>query len=183
MYFLDAVKAYKAGALRGALTSAWVALVYDLIAKYRELSTMGEVTANTQIVNRIARTYLERLREDRHLCAHPAFSAEADLFSPRRSWSGFTLLMRWTSCCRRLDLFDADVQSTGVPLVHDRNLDYVEQRYLARLRAQSIRNFGTVLAKSLLKSFPAQCSRSIAKSSRRWSRSATAPPAAWHDAA
>lgn len=29
-YFLDAVKAYKAGALRGTLTSAWVALVDDL---------------------------------------------------------------------------------------------------------------------------------------------------------
>ncbi|WP_323007523.1 hypothetical protein [Pseudorhodobacter sp.] len=113
-YFLDAVRAYKAGALRGALTSAWVALVYDLIAKYRELSAMGDqaataflqywdnatlsgditkllqlergiledATANTQVVNRIARTQLERLREDRHLCAHPAFSAEADLFEP-----------------------------------------------------------------------------------------------------
>ncbi|MFE8037904.1 hypothetical protein, partial [Escherichia coli] len=44
-YFLDAVKAYKAGALRGALTSAWVALVYDLIAKYRELSAMGDAAA------------------------------------------------------------------------------------------------------------------------------------------
>jgi len=32
VYFLDAVKAYKAGALRGALTSTWVALAYDLIA-------------------------------------------------------------------------------------------------------------------------------------------------------
>ncbi len=45
VYFLDAVKAYKAGALRGALTSAWVALVYDLIAKYRELSAMGDAAA------------------------------------------------------------------------------------------------------------------------------------------
>lgn len=114
VYFLDAVKAYKAGALRGALTSTWVALVYDLIAKYRELSALGDAaataflqswdnatvagditrllqleggiledaTANTQVVNRIVRKHLERLREDRHLCAHPAFSAEADLFVP-----------------------------------------------------------------------------------------------------
>ena len=115
-YFLDAVKAYKAGALRAAMTSAWVALVYDLIGKYRELSAMGDpapstfllswdnaTTAgdirkllqleasiiddamnNTQIVNRIAGAHLQRLREDRHLylCAHPAFSAEAELFEP-----------------------------------------------------------------------------------------------------
>ena len=114
LYFLDAVKAYKAGALRASMTSAWVSLVYDLITKYRELSAMGDAaatafitswdnataandvkkllqlegdiiedaTANTQVVNRIARTQLARLREDRHLCAHPAFSAEAELFEP-----------------------------------------------------------------------------------------------------
>lgn len=44
-FFLDAFKAYKAGALRGALTSAWVALAYDLIAKYRELSALGDTAA------------------------------------------------------------------------------------------------------------------------------------------
>jgi hypothetical protein len=105
VYFLDAVKAYKAGALRASLTSAWVALVYDFITKYRELHVMGDAaatkfitswdaataennvtkllqleagiledaTTNTQVVNGIARAHLERLREDRHLCAHPAF--------------------------------------------------------------------------------------------------------------
>ena len=31
VYFLDAVKAYKAGALRASLTAAWVALVSDLL--------------------------------------------------------------------------------------------------------------------------------------------------------
>jgi hypothetical protein len=114
VYLLDAVKACKAGALRAALSSAWVALVYDLIAKYRELGALGDAAAiafiqswdaataagdvrrllqleativedatiNTQIVNRIARTQLERLREDRNFCAHPAFSAEAELFEP-----------------------------------------------------------------------------------------------------
>ena len=43
---------------------------------------LEDATANTQVVNRLARTHLDRLREDRHLCAHPAFSAEADLFEP-----------------------------------------------------------------------------------------------------
>ena len=113
-YLLEAVRSYKAGALRAAITSTWVALVYDLISKYRELSVMGDraatafianwdaataandtkkllqlegtildyATTNTQVVNRIAKTQLERLREDRHLCAHPAFSAETELFEP-----------------------------------------------------------------------------------------------------
>lgn len=196
VYFLDAVKAYKAGALRGALTSAWVALVYDLIAKYRELSAMGDAaataflqswdnataagdiskllqleggiledaTANTQVVNRIARTHLERLREDRHLCAHPAFSAEADLFEPSPELVRLHLVNAVDLVLSQeplqgkaiFDLYDVDVQSPGFPTAFERILDYVEQRYLARVRAQNVRNFGTVLAKSLLKGVPAQ---------------------------
>lgn len=196
VYFLDAVKAYKAGALRGALTSAWVALVYDLIAKYRELSAMGDAaataflqswdnatasgdiakllqleggiledaTANTQVVNRIVRTHLGRLREDRHLCAHPAFSAEADLFEPSPELvrlhlvNAVDLVLSQEPLLGKaiFDLYDVDVQSAGFPTAHERILDYVEQRYLARVRAQNVRNFGTVLAKSLLKGVPAQ---------------------------
>jgi hypothetical protein len=196
VYFLDAVKAYKAGALRGALTSAWVALVYDLIAKYRELSAMGDAaataflkawdkatvagdiptllklegsiledaTANTQVVNRIARTHLDRLREDRHLCAHPAFSAEADLFEPSPELVRlhlvnaveFVLSQEPLQGKAIFDLYDVDLQSPGFPTAYERILDYVEQRYLARVRAQNVRNFGTVLAKSLLKGVPAQ---------------------------
>ncbi|HVI57112.1 MAG TPA: hypothetical protein VM621_18875 [Luteibacter sp.] len=196
VYFLDAVKAYKSGALRGALTSAWVALVYDLIAKYRELNAMGDAaataflqswdhatatgdiakllqleggiledaTVNTQVVNRIARMHLERLREDRHLCAHPAFSAEADLFEPSPELVRLHLVNAVDLVLSQeplqgkaiFDLYDADVQSPGFPDAYERIFDYVEQRYLARVRAQNVRNFGTVLAKSLLKGVPAQ---------------------------
>ncbi|EIX9221969.1 TPA: hypothetical protein MM152_003764 [Klebsiella pneumoniae] len=195
-YFLDAVKAYKAGALRGALTSAWVALVYDLIAKYRELSAMGDAaaaaflqswdnatksgdipkllqlegsiienaTTDTQAVNRIARTHLDRLREDRHLCAHPAFSAEANLFEPSHELVRLHLVNAVEFVLSQdplqgkaiFDLYDVDVQSPGFPTAYERILDYVEQRYLVRVRAQNIGNFGTVLAKSLLKGVPAQ---------------------------
>lgn len=199
MYFLDAVKAYKAGALRGALTSAWVALVYDLIAKYRELSAMGdaaataflqswdnataagdiakllqleggileEATANTQVVNRIARTHLERLREDRHLCAHPAFSAEADLFEPSPELVRLHLVNAVELVLSQeplqgkaiFDLYDLDVQSPGFPTAYDRILDYVEQRYLVRVRAQNVRNFGVRLMDNL---DPANRPRAIA---------------------
>ncbi len=196
VYFLEAVKAYKAGALRGALTSTWVALVYDLIAKYRELSAMGDAvataflhswdnatasgditkllqlegdiledaTANTQVVNRIAQKHLKRLREDRHLCAHPAFSAEAELFEPSPELVRLHLVNTVDLVLSQeplqgkaiFEFFDVDVQSTGFPTTNERILDYVEQRYLARVRVQNIRNFGTVLAKSILKGVPAQ---------------------------
>lgn len=195
-YFLDAVRAYKAGALRAALTSAWVALVYDLIAKYRELSAMGDAAAakflqdwdnatvagdvkkllqleasviddatkNTQVVNQLAGKHLARLREDRHLCAHPAFSAEAELFEPSHELVRlhlvnaveFVLSQEPLQGKAIFELFDADVQSPGFPAQFHKVLDYVQQRYLDRVRAQNVRNFGAVLAKSLLKGVPAQ---------------------------
>ncbi|MBB1177660.1 hypothetical protein [Brevundimonas aurantiaca] len=194
-YFLDAVRAYKAGALRAALTAAWVAIAYDLIAKYRELSAMGDAAAtaflqswdnataindirqllqlegriledaadNTQAISQIAGRQLERLREDRHLCAHPAFSAEALLFEPTPELvrmhlvNAVDLVLGQEALQGRaiFEVFDGDVQSSGFPADHTRILDYVEQRYLARVRPQNIRNFGTVLAKSLLKGVPA----------------------------
>lgn len=49
-YFLDAIKVYKAGALRAALSSAWVAVVYDLILKYRELDAMGDAAATDYLL-------------------------------------------------------------------------------------------------------------------------------------
>lgn len=194
-YFLDAVRAYKAGAFRAALTSAWVALVYDLISKYRELSAMGDLAAasfltswdnanasndtpkllqleasiiddstkNTQILHRISGSHLQRLRDDRHLCAHPAFSAEAELYEPSQELVRLHLVNAVDLVLSQaplqgkaiFELFDADVQSPGFPTTIPRILDYVDQRYLERVRPQNVRNFGTVLAKSLLKGVPA----------------------------
>lgn len=178
------------------MSSTWVAIVFDLIAKYRELSAMGDgaatafigawdnatasgdikkllqleasivddATKNTQLINRIAATHLERLREDRHLCAHPAFSAEAELFEPTSELVRLHLANAVDLVLSReplqgkaiFDLYDVDVQSAGFPTDHARVLDYVEQRYLERVRPQNVRNFGVVLSKSLLRGVPPQ---------------------------
>ena len=195
-YFIETVRSYKAGALRASLTSAWVALVFDLIAKYRELSAHGEASAiefiqkwdaanrsqdlkkllglekdilghakdKTQILNSIDFTQLSRLREDRHLCAHPAYSAEAELFEPSSELVRLHLvnvvdlvLAREPRQGRAIfDVFDVDVQSVGFPTDHEQIIDYVEQRYLQRVRVANIPNFGVVLAKSLIKAVPAE---------------------------
>lgn len=195
-YFIESVRSYKAGALRASLTSAWVALVFDLIAKYRELSADGEGSAvdfiktwdkanssqdlrkllelekdilghakdKTQILNSIDFTQLSRLREDRHLCAHPAYSAEAELFEPSSELVRLHLvnvvdlvLAREPRQGRAIfDVFDVDVQSVGFPADHEQIIDYVEQRYLQRVRVANIPNFGVVLAKSLVKAVPAE---------------------------
>lgn len=193
-YFLDAVKAYKAGALRAALSSTWVAVVYDLIIKYRELSASGDgaatqfiaswdaatnnhnvqklldleteiiedATTKTQLLSPLAKTQLDRLREDRNLCAHPAFSTDADLFEPPPEMVRLHLVNAIELVLSQAPLqgkaiserFGADVQSAGFPTDRAKIRDYVEQRYLAQTRPQNINNFGLVLAKSLLKGIP-----------------------------
>lgn len=68
-----------------AFISSWdAATAANDVKKLLQLEggILEDATASTQVVNRIARTHLDRLREDRHLCAHPAFSAEAELFEP-----------------------------------------------------------------------------------------------------
>jgi hypothetical protein len=193
-YFLEAVKAYKVGALRAALSSTWVAVVYDLISKYRELEALGDAaaaafiqewdhatatddvkkllvlegrivadaTTNTQLLNRIAGTHLNRLQEDRHRCVHPAFFKEVDLFEPSPELVRLHLVNAIDLVLSQEPLqgkaifeqFDLDVQSVGFPADHGKILDYVEQRYLARVRPQNVKNFGIVLAKSVLKGVP-----------------------------
>jgi hypothetical protein len=193
-YFLDAVRAYKAGALRAAIASTWIAVVYDLIAKYRELSVMDDGAARafianwdaatdaqntkkllelensiladaaekTQVISHTAKTHLDRLRDDRHLCAHPAFSTEADLYEPSAELARLHLVNAIDLVLSQEPLqgnaiigqYDADVQSPGFPNSHERISDYVEQRYLSRIRPQNVKNFGVVLAKFLLKGVP-----------------------------
>ncbi|HYO73106.1 MAG TPA: hypothetical protein VEU33_44290, partial [Archangium sp.] len=112
--YAEAIQAYRAGALRAAVTAVWISVVYDLIAKIRELSLGGDKNA-TKFVEALDRAVaqedvpalqriegaildtaaddfellsahekvdLERLRDDRNLCAHPALVAEHTIFQP-----------------------------------------------------------------------------------------------------
>jgi hypothetical protein len=53
-YIAEAVACYKAGAYRACIVSIWIAVVYDLLAKIRELALSGDQAAQT-IVDDLAR--------------------------------------------------------------------------------------------------------------------------------
>jgi len=110
-YITEAVQCYRAGAFRAAIVSTWIAVVFDLIDKVRELAVSGDAAAaalETKYQTYITQieqnnpigvksalefereiletcrvtlqffdpqqfTDLQRLREDRHRCAHPSF--------------------------------------------------------------------------------------------------------------
>ena len=49
--FWDALKCYRVGAFRAAISSTWVALAYDPIRKYRELDGLGDAEAQVFLQN------------------------------------------------------------------------------------------------------------------------------------
>ena len=119
-YIAEALHCYKASAYRAAIVTTWIALVFDLIDKVRELSLAGD--ANAQALEAKYESYitqieqgsnqgikaaleferniletcrdqlqlfdphqfkdLERLREDRHRCAHPSFQQVGVPYKP-----------------------------------------------------------------------------------------------------
>lgn len=116
----EAVLCYRAGAYRSVIVNSWLAVVFDLIDKVRELALTGDVSAS--VINTQYETYLaqieagndqgvksaleferaivatcrdrlqffnhqqirdlDRLREDRHQCAHPSFQRAGEPYRP-----------------------------------------------------------------------------------------------------
>jgi hypothetical protein len=52
-YISEAVACYKAGAFKASIVATWIAVVYDLLAKIRELALSGDAEA-LQITNEVA---------------------------------------------------------------------------------------------------------------------------------
>lgn len=53
-YVSEAVACYKGGAFRACIVAAWIAVVYDLLAKFKELSLAGDAEAQ-RITGEVAR--------------------------------------------------------------------------------------------------------------------------------
>lgn len=119
-YIAEALLCYNVGAFRACIVYTWIATVFDLIEKVKELSINGDKRAqklldefnlyrkqieegNTQgissslkferellqyankdleLIDKMQLSDLERLKEDRHKCAHPAFIKDDFLFEP-----------------------------------------------------------------------------------------------------
>ncbi len=193
-YLQDAIKAYRAGALRPAVTATWVATAFDLISKIKELAEEGDPEAgrisNDWSVNREANNaarlvelersliedasgvlqlltpvdarQIKRLQEDRHLCAHPAFSTDAELFEPTPELvrlhivNSVELVLSQRPIQGRtiLDEFSKDVVSPGFPVTLDRISDYFERKYIERTRPNILMNLAVVIAKGILRNTP-----------------------------
>ena len=91
--------------MHASLTSAWVALVYDPIAKYRELSALGDAAATAFIQSRDAATAANDTRRLLRLEApsrrqaplrSPGLLGRGELFEPSPELVRLHLV---TQCC------------------------------------------------------------------------------------
>ena len=102
---------------------------------------------------------LKRLREDRHTSAHPAYISTDELYEPSdelaRShiMAAIEIVLSQQPVRGRgiIETFGADLVSPGFPYEIGAAMNYVEQKYLAHMRPGTVKNFGAVLAKSLIR--------------------------------
>ena len=102
---------------------------------------------------------LERIREDRHLCAHPAFVDAGVLFQPTPDVVHSHIVHAITYVLRQqpmqgksaLTRIYSDIVSSSFPPDLELATKYLGQRYLSRAKESLVRNLLVVLLKKLLK--------------------------------
>jgi hypothetical protein len=170
----EAITAYRSGALRSALMSAWIAAAYDITAKARELAGQGEpapkafvkelddaieakdkrklqtienellAKANSDLQLLAPHEYaaLLRLQEDRHLCAHPAFVVEDELYQPSPELVRahivhvleYLLIHAPLQGKSAIARFDVDLLSAAFPITADEIGAFMRSKYLDRAK-------------------------------------------------
>lgn len=197
-YIAEAVSAYRARAYRAAITSAWIAVTYDIIAKIRELALQGDTAAKrfTTRLENVAAAYsrgdpqsiqsmqsiensllndalntfaflshqeyrdLDRLKEDRNLCAHPAFTDAELLFQPTpeqvRAHLAHAILhllsQRPIQGKSALERLKADLKLATFPTTEDGVRTYLDDKYLSVAKDSFTNNVVPFLLVLLLKS-------------------------------
>jgi hypothetical protein len=196
-YITEAITAYRAGALRSALISTWIAVAYDLIAKIRELASQGDTEAGAfvkeldeaieqhvrgeagavprlqkiendlldkgfnqfEFLSRQEYIDLVRLKDDRNLCAHPAFTKQELLFQPSpelvRSHIAHAVnhLLQHPPVQGKnaLARLKQDLLQPSFPKDQSAVSAFMELKYLKHIKPALLNNFITVFLKILLK--------------------------------
>ena len=184
----EAITAYRGGALRSAIMSAWIAVVHDVFSKARELAAQGDAASITfvskidnaiehkniiqmqalerelldtakdelQLVTPHEHETLKRIQDDRHMCAHPAFITEDELFQPSPDLVR-SHLVHALQCLlihaplqgkSALNRFKADVLSPSFPSTQDGIRTFVFAKYLNRSKDALVTNLIKVLLKA-----------------------------------
>jgi hypothetical protein len=148
-----------------AFVSAWdtnVAAnnIEKLLVMERDLLAKAE--ADFAFIDSIARRHFERLQADRHLCAHPAFTSEGELFSPEPELVRLYLVEAIRNLLSQrpvqgrtlLKLFDTEFKSQAFPTGPVTISRFVRERYLQHARPGAAAALAIVLGKAMLRAAP-----------------------------
>ncbi|MBZ9662997.1 hypothetical protein LB523_28525 [Mesorhizobium sp. ESP-6-4] len=135
--------------------------VEKLLAMERELLTKADTDFG--FIDSISRRHFERLQADRHLCAHPAFTSDGELFSPEPELVRLYLVEAIRNLLSQrpvqgrtlLALFDAEFRSLAFPTQPEAITRFVRERYLQHARRGAPATLATVLGKAMLRAAPA----------------------------
>lgn len=102
---------------------------------------------------------MERLRDDRHLCAHPAFAGEDYLFQPTPELVRMHVAHAISSLLRHppiqgksaLKRFKNDLLSSSFPTTQTLVSEFLDERYLVHIKLGLIGNLVSVLIKAIVK--------------------------------
>lgn len=103
-YVSEAVRCYKAGAYRAAIVNTWIAVVFDLIDKVRELALSGDAAAKA--LETQYETYLKQIEQGNDQGLKGALEYERDILS---------------TCRNKLQFFDQHQYLDLVRLKEDRH--------------------------------------------------------------
>jgi hypothetical protein len=131
-----------------------------LLAMERDLLAKAEVDFG--FIDSIARRHFERLQADRHLCAHPAFTSEGELFSPEPELVRLYLVEAIRNLLSQrpvqgrtlLALFDTEFRSLAFPTQPVAITRFVRDRYLQHARRGVPAALAAVLGKAMLRAAP-----------------------------
>lgn len=102
---------------------------------------------------------MERLRDDRHLCAHPAFAGEDYLFQPTPELVRMHIVHAISALLRHppvqgksaLKRFKNDLLSSSFPTTQTTVSEFLDERYLKHIKIGLIGNIVSVLLKAIVK--------------------------------
>lgn len=190
-YILEAITAYRGGAYRASIVSAWVAVSFDVISKIRELSDQGDgaaqkfiknvdglieakkikpflkieediletATKDFEFLSAQEKSDLDLLRNDRHLCAHPAFVSEEVLFEPEPERVRMHIIHVVKHLLQHqpvqgksaIEKIVRDIKSRSFPITLETACVFLNSRYLDRAKKSLVENLVLLLLKATLR--------------------------------
>ena len=116
-----------------------------------------------EFIDPITRRHFDRLKQDRNICAHPAFTADGQLFMPEPELVRLYIVEAVRNLLSQrplqgraiIDQFDREFRSTSFPSSPAEITRFVKGRYLENSRSGAHTSLAAVFAKALLKATPA----------------------------